>query len=179
MGSAFSSQLLGMRAVFVLLALGILFWQLLPLGTLPPSWAGPDLLIALTFAWALRRPDYVPALLIAMVILLADLLLQRPPGLMAFLVVLGTEQLKTRAIGLRDASFAGEWAAAGLVVIAVFVLNRVILSLLMVDQAPLGLTLIQILMTILIYPLVVFVSHLFLGVRKLAPGDDDAIGSRP
>ena len=105
-------------------------------------------------------------------------LLQRPPGLMAFLIVLGAEQLKTRAVGLRDASFAGEWAAASLVVIGVFLLNRVTLSVLMVDQAPLGLTLIQMIATILVYPVVVLVSHLFFGVRRLAPGDDDAVGSR-
>ncbi|WP_050929081.1 hypothetical protein [Aestuariivita boseongensis] len=166
------------RGLYVLLALVILFWNLLPLSTLPPNWAGPDLLVALTFAWALRRPEFVPVLLIALVILLADILLYRPPGLMAFLVVLGAEQLKTRAIGLRDASFAGEWAAACLVVIGVFLLNRVILAVLMIDQAPLGLTLMQMLTTILIYPVVVLLSHLFLGVRKLAPGDDDAIGSR-
>ena len=166
------------RGLYLLLALAILFWNLLPLSTLPPSWAGPDLLIALTFAWALRRPEFVPVLLIAFVAFLADLLLQRPPGLMAFLVVLGAEQLKTRAIGLRDASFAGEWAAAGLVVIAVFLLNRVTLALFVVDQAPLGLMLIQMIATILIYPVVVLISHLFLGVRKLAPGDDDAIGAR-
>ena len=166
------------RGLYLLLALAILFWNLLPLSTLPPSWAGPDLLIALTFAWALRRPEFVPVLLIAFVAFLADLLLQRPPGLMAFLVVLGAEQLKTRAIGLRDASFAGEWAAAGLVVIAVFLLNRVTLALFVVDQAPLGLMLIQMIATILIYPVVVLISHLFRGVRKLAPGDDDAIGAR-
>lgn len=166
------------RGLFLLLALTILFGNLLPLSTVPSSWAGPDLLIALTFAWALRRPEFVPVLLIAFIMLLADLLLQRPPGLMAALIVLGTEQLKTRAIGLRDASFVGEWVAAGLVVVGVFLLNRVTLSVLMVDQAPLGLTLIQMIATILIYPVVVFVSHLFFGVRKLAPGDDDAIGSR-
>ncbi len=172
------SSLWWKRGLFVLLALTILFGNLLPLSTVPSTWAGPDLLIALTFAWALRRPEFVPVLLIAILMLLADLLLQRPPGLMAFLIVLGAEQLKTRAIGLRDASFVGEWAAAGLVVIGVFLLNRVTLSVLMVDQAPLGLTLIQMIATTLIYPVVVFVSHLFFGVRKLAPGDDDAIGSR-
>lgn len=167
-----------MRSVYALLALGLLFWNLLPLSTLPKSWAGPDLLVALTFAWALRRPDFVPVLLVAVVMLLSDLLLHRPPGLMAFLVVLGAEQLKTRAIGFRDASFAGEWAAVGFVVIAVFMVNRVTLAVLMVDQAPLGLILIQMVATIAIYPVVVLISHLFLGVRKLAPGDDDAIGTR-
>lgn len=173
-----NSSVWWMRGLCVLLAGLILFWNLLPLSTLPPSWAGPDLLVALIFAWSLRRPEFVPVLLIALVMFLADLLLQRPPGLMAFLVVLGAEQLKTRAVGLRDASFAGEWMAAGLVVIAVFLLNRVILALLMVEQAPLGLTLIQMVATVAAYPLVVLVSHLFFGVRKLAPGDDDAIGTR-
>ena len=62
--------------------------------------------------------------------------------------------------------------------IAVFLLNRVILTVLVVDQAPLGLTLIQMIATIAAYPVVVLISHLILGVRKLAPGDDDAIGSR-
>ena len=42
---------------------------------------GPDLLIAFAFAWSLRRPEYVPSLLLALLFLLADLLLQRPPGL--------------------------------------------------------------------------------------------------
>ena len=173
-----SSSVWWKRSLYALLALTVVFANLLPLSTVPASWAGPDLLIALTFAWALRRPEFVPVLLIAIIMLLADLLQQRPPGLMAFLVVLGAEQLKTRAIGLRDASFAGEWAAAGLVVIGVFLLNRVTLAVLMVDQAPLGLTLIQMIATILIYPVVVLISHLIFGVRKLAPGDDDAIGSR-
>lgn len=173
-----SSAIWWKRGLFVLLALTVLFANLLPLSTMPASWTGPDLLIALTFAWALRRPDFVPVLLIAVIMLLADLMLQRPPGLMAFLIVLGAEQLKTRAVGLRDASFAGEWAAASLVVIGVFLLNRVTLSVLMVDQAPIGLTLMQMIATILAYPVVVLVSHLFFGVRRLAPGDDDAVGSR-
>lgn len=173
-----SSTIWWKRGLFVLLAFTVLFANLLPLSTMPASWTGPDLLIALTFAWALRRPDFVPVLLIAVIMLLADLMLQRPPGLMAFLIVLGAEQLKTRAVGLRDASFAGEWAAASLVVIGVFLLNRVTLSVLMVDQAPIGLTLMQMIATILAYPVVVLVSHLFFGVRRLAPGDDDAVGSR-
>ena len=172
------SQTWWRRGLYLLLALLIMFGALLSLSTLPARWAGPDLLLALTLAWALRRPDVVPIVLVAGVMLLAALLLQRPPGLMAVLVVLGVEQLKTRAIGLRDASFAGEWIAAGFVVIAVFVLNRVILALHVIDHAPLGLTISQMIATIAIYPLVVLISHLFFGVRKLAPGDDDAIGTR-
>ena len=53
---------------------------------------------------------------------------------------------------------------------------RLILSLAMVPQAPLGLTAIRALMTVLAYPLVVAVSALVFGVRKAAPGEIDATG---
>ena len=74
MAERLTSQLWARQAMYVILALGILFWQLLPLSTLPSSWAGPDWLIALTLAWAQRRPEFVPVTLIAVVILLADFL---------------------------------------------------------------------------------------------------------
>ena len=69
-----------MRAAFVGISLLIMFFHLLPLETTPRRWAAPDLLVCLCFAWALRRPDYVPALAVAGVMLLADLMFQRPPG---------------------------------------------------------------------------------------------------
>ncbi len=53
------------RALFAVLAAVLLFLRLLPLGSVAGGWPGPDLLMCLTFAWVLRRPDYVPALLIA------------------------------------------------------------------------------------------------------------------
>ena len=46
---------------------------------MPARWPGPDLIaVRLTLAWVLRRPDYVPALLIALVVLVEDLLLHAP-----------------------------------------------------------------------------------------------------
>lgn len=178
MASSASSHLWLMRAAFVGLALAILFCHLLPLGTMPRRWAPPDILMAFTFAWVLRRPDYVPMLSIAAVFFLADLLLQRPPGLMSALMVLGANYLVTRAGGLREASFAGEWLAVALTVIGVTVLNRVTLWVLAVDQAQLGLTLIQMILTVLFYPAAALITHSVLRVRKLAPGDADAIGAR-
>lgn len=173
-----TSRLWLMRGVFFALALVILFFLLLPLSTAPKLWAGPDLLLALVCAWSLRRPDYVPAPLIAAVVLIADLLLYRVPGLLALLVVLGTETLKSRATGLRDASFMGEWTAATMVILAIALGERLILAILLVEQAPLGLALSQAVTTILIYPVVVFLSHILFGVRRLSPGDEDALGGR-
>lgn len=173
-----TSRLWVMRAAYVALALAIMFCHLLPLDTLPRRWAPPDLLIAFTFAWTLRRPDYVPILSVAAVILLADLLFQRPPGLMAGLVVLACEYLRNRFGRLSEASFAGEWVAVAIMVAAVTVLNRAVLLVLAVDVATLGLVLIQMLMTIAAYPLVVLVTGLAMGIRKPGPNEADAIGGR-
>ncbi|NCQ25270.1 MAG: rod shape-determining protein MreD [Rhodobacteraceae bacterium CG17_big_fil_post_rev_8_21_14_2_50_63_15] len=167
-----------MRMLYVVLCLILIFVLLLPLGILPPSWAGPDLMLALTFAWVVRRPDYVPAALIAIIALSMDLLLQRPPGLWAALVVGGAEALRNRVLVLRDLGFSAEWATVASTMILVTLGYRFVLALLMVDQAPLGLSLMQLISTLTIYPVVAFVSQTVLGVRKLAPGDVDTMRRR-
>lgn len=178
MDSLSPSRIWSMRALYVGFSLAVLFMHLLPLDTLPRRWAPPDLIVAFTFAWALRRPDFAPPLIIAAVMLTADLMLQRPPGLWAFLVVAGVEYLKGRFAGLRDASFAGEWAAVFIVLAAITLLNRTVLTIVAVEQAPLALTLTQLVLTALVYPLAVWISQAVLGVRKLAPGDAEALGGR-
>ena len=173
-----TSRLWLMRAGFVALALVIMFFHLLPLDTVPRRWAPPDLLIAFAFAWCLRRPDYVPPVILALVMLMGDLMLQRPPGLLAMLLVLGCEYLKNQTAGLRGASFLGEWVAVGMVLVGITVLNRLTLGLVAVQPAPLGLSLIQMVLTIAVYPVVVAVTQSLLGVRKLAPGDAVALNAR-
>lgn len=168
-----------MRCIYVFLGLLVMFFNLMPLETLPRGWAGPDIILALTFAWALRRPEYVPPLLVAIVILLGDLMYHRPPGLWAALVLVATETLRARHVGLRDTTFAMEWVSVATTLVIVTLAYRTILALLVVDQAPLGLSLIQLAMTLIAYPLVVLISQTLFGVRKLAPGDIDAVGGRP
>ena len=48
-----------MRLAFVALALVVVFFHLLPLETVPRQWAPPDVLLAFTFAWVLRRPPHM------------------------------------------------------------------------------------------------------------------------
>lgn len=172
------SRVWAMRAGFIGLALAILFFHLLPLDTIPRRWAAPDLLSAFAFAWVLRRPDYVPILILAVVMLVADLMLQRPPGLLAMLLVLGCEYLRNQTAGLRQASFLGEWAAVAMVLVAITVANRLVLMVVVVQPDPLGLSLIQMVLTIAVYPGVVAVTQSLMGVRKLAPGDAENLKSR-
>lgn len=141
-------------------------------------WVGPDLLIAFAFAWSLRRPEYVPILMLAALFLLSDLLLQRPPGLWALLALLACENLRGRSRSLRDSTFGAEWIAISLLLVGILLVNRIVLSVLMVAPPQLGLSLIELGMTILVYPVVVFVTRTVMGVRRAAPGELDSLGGR-
>lgn len=165
-----------MRGVFVVLCGTVIFIQILPFSHWPPKLAGPDILMALTFAWVVRRPDYVPVLLVALIALMADLLLQRPPGLWAALTVAGTEMLRRRSLALRDLTFAAEWVSVAGTMVVITVANRLVLAVLLVDQAPLGLTVMQLLATLIAYPFVAVVSHGVFGVRKRNARDMDGGG---
>ncbi len=160
------SYLWAKRGLYVALAVLVVFLHLLPLDTKPDRLPFPDILIALTYAWVLRRPEYIPILIIAIVMFMADLLLQRPPGLLAALVVLGAAYLHSAAAGMKDSGFVGEWATVGAVITVVFVLNRLILGILSVQQAALGPVVVQVILTIAIYPVMVLLSQSAFGVRR-------------
>jgi rod shape-determining protein MreD len=149
---------------------------ILPARIGPFGFPGPDLLIGVTFAWVLRRPHYVPTLLVAVVFLLADLLFLRPPGLWTALVVLAVEFLRARESGSREQPFLVEWAIVAAVLLAIALANRIVLALFLINQAGLGLTLLQLFVTILTYPVIVLLSRVLLGVVRMTPGETDAKG---
>ena len=169
-------QIWGMRIVFLLLTFAILFFHLLPLDLTPSRWAGPDLLVALVFAWSVRRPDYVPIILIAVIMLLADLMLQRPPGLWSALVVCAAEWLKSRERRQRETTFVLEWLTFAGTLIVITLLYRTVMMVLILAPGTLTLSFVQVLMTVAVYPIVVGVSYFLFGVRRAAPGDVDRLG---
>lgn len=166
------------RTLFAFLSVLILFMQLLPLQTLPRSWGSPDLLLLFALTFAARRPDFVPAPLIAAAFLLSDMLLQRPPGLWTALVLILTELLRNRAPAMRALPFPLEWTLVTVGIAAITLVNRAVLVMLLVPVAGLGLTLVQMAITIIAYPVVVAISHFFLGVSRPAQGAVDQLGHR-
>ncbi len=166
------------RITYAALALMLLMAPLLPVNTVPRAYASPDILLAVTALWAARRPDTLPVLLVAAVFLLADMLFQRPPGLYTALVLLMTENLRRRSGRLRKGSFLGEWGQVAIGIAFVALANRLVLAILMTPQAPLGLTLIQVILTIALYPFVGGLAHVALGLRRPAQGEVDALGHR-
>lgn len=173
-----TSRLWVFRALFLALCAVVIFLQLLPMQIPPSRWAAPDLLIGFTFAWVLRRPDYVPVLSVALVFLAADLLFQRPPGLATALVVGGSEFLRSRSHFMREFPFALEWAIVATIIAVVMLGNRLVLMAVFVEPPDFGLTAIHFVATVLAYPLVVMLSRYVLGVQHLQPGGTDSARSR-
>lgn len=154
------------RAGFAALALALVFLRLLPLDTLPPRWAGPDLLLAALLLWTIRRPELVPVWLIAAVVLLVDFLFQRPPGLGAALTVIATEMLRRRHVRLRAGGFAAEWLAAAMAIAGILAATQFVLWIAVIPAPPWTLVVSQALATALAYPVVAFAARWILGIGR-------------
>lgn len=154
----------------------ITLFQIMPIKIGPNGYPGPDLLLCITLAWVLRRPQYVPTLLIALVFLVTDMLFIRPPGLWTAMAVLGVEFLRAREATSRELPFLAEWGVVTVVMVAMTLGNWLVLAVFMVGQAGFGLALLQLAATTLTYPLIVVLSLLVFGVHKMSPGEIDAMG---
>lgn len=166
------------RGAFTFFVCVILYIKLLPLGSMAGDWPGPDILLCLIFAWIVRRPDYLPVLLVAAVLLLEDLLLMRPPGLWTALVVLAAEFIRSRVALTRELSFWAEWALVAGLMVGLLLAYRLVFAIAFLPQPAFGFALMQTLWSILCYPVVVAGSRFALDLRKPAMGEVDAYGRR-
>lgn len=165
-------------ALFLGLATFIVFLGLLPLDLTVQPIPGPDFLLLLCLVWVLRRPDFAPLGLIATIFLIADFLFLRPPGIWTLIVVLGTEFVRNRETGWRDMPYLVEWLTAAGMITAMSLAHSIILAIFVVPQPAFGATLIQMIMTILFYPVASALLGRAFGIRKRAPGEPDALGHR-
>lgn len=163
------------RAAYLLLALVLMLWKLLPFSNGSAGFPAPDLLVLVTVVWVLRRPQWVPALSVAAVFLLGDILFLQPLGLWAAIMVVLTEFLRRREVAWRDVSFPIEWALVGAAVAAATILQALVLGMFVIDQQALGLTLLRLLITLACYPLIVLAMGMA-GIRKSLPGEADRMG---
>ena len=166
------------RLLFLAVAVLLIFWKLLPMNDSAGHLPGPDILLCMIFAWTVRRPDYLPVLMIAGVVLTEDMLLMRPPGLWTALVILGSEVIRSRVVLTRELSFGVEWLLVAALMLAMFVIYRLAFVLTFVPQPVLGFALVQTLWSIMAYPVVVAVSRYGLDLHKPATGELDDYGRR-
>ncbi len=166
------------RALFVGIALALLFLKLLPLGETAGDLPGPDILLCIIFAWTMRRPDYLPALLIAAVVLLEDLILMRPPGLWTALVLIASEFVRGRVALTRELNLGVEWLLVSGLMVGLLLAYRTVFALVLLPQPGFGYAMVQVLWSVVCYPVVVAVSRYALDLHKPATGEIDAYGRR-
>jgi len=148
------------------LCLMVIFLAILPLDHLPDALPGPDVLLAMTYLWVIRRPDLAPVWLVAAIFLLADLLLTRPPGLTTAPVVLTTEYLRRRASLTKEVSFVMEWSVAASMMASVLIGTAAMMVVMATPAPGVGSLLVRLLGTIAVYPLLAGLGLVFLGLRR-------------
>jgi len=166
------------RAIFLGLACLIIFIQLLPLDQRPSLFSPPDVLLVFTLVWVARRPDYVPFVVVGAVFFLADLLFQRPPGLMAALVLIASEIIRARVRAMRDVSLIAEFGLIAVAVIVIAAINRAVLAIVLNPIPYQVLELLHILATLVAIPFVMGAAQYIFGVRHTTPGQYENTGLR-
>lgn len=165
------------RLIFGLLTAAILFFSLLPFGPGEGGMPGPELIFGLICAWVLRRPDYVPVWLLIPVLLVEDALLNRPLGLWTLVAFLASEYLRRRVDQSEAMPYTIEASIVGGTITVAFLANHLILIVLLAEPPPLLGQALHAVATIVFYPAVAVFSQM-IGVRRLAPGELDTLGSR-
>lgn len=160
-----------LRGLFAALVLAVLLRALLPLDVGAPTVPGPDLILCLVLAWVQRRPDVLTAPIIAGTLLLADFLLMRPPGLWALIVLAGTEVLRRRAYRTERTPALVEMGMVTIMIAAMMLAQRLVLTLFFVDQPPIPAELLHFLTTVAAYPVVAVLSVYAFGIRSRVTDD--------
>lgn len=155
--------------LFLLCELLILFLRVLPLSAGFTGWPGPDLGLCLLFAWMLRRPDQLLAPAIVVLFLLEDVMLLRPLGLWAAIVLLGSEAARAREARWRDQPFMVEWLRVSILIGVMMLGYRVVMFLFLLPVPVLGQVILQYLATVALYPVVVFAARWLIGLRRISP----------
>ena len=152
--------------IFIFISTLFLFLRLLPIDLIARNWAFPDFLICFMLAWSMRKPEAIPAILIALIFLLEDFLFQRPPGLYAALALLACEWSKRQALSAEEFPFLIEWLVAIISIFALFVSYRLLLYLSFTALPPLRLGLFELFGTIISYPAAVGICRYILRMRS-------------
>lgn len=158
---------------FLAICAVILFTRMLPLQSGAQTFPPPDLILCFAFAWTVRRPDYLPVLLVAGVLLVSDMLTLSVPGIEPLLAILALESLRSRRVQLAEQGFAVEWGMIAVIFMLMMLLERVVFGVFLVPQPAFGLSVLEAIVSIIFYPVVVAISTWGLRVEWLKPGAID------
>ena len=139
--------------VYFCIGLLIIFFQILPLQTIPQTWSGPNVLLVFFAAIVSKRPEFTSSFLIASIFLIEDFFLMRPPGLMSALTVLGFYFLKRKFQNQEVNSFIFSWASVTTCLTIILLLYYFISVILFIPSAGFKLTLMELIVTLALYPI--------------------------
>ena len=141
------------QIVYFCIGLLIIFFQILPLQTTPQTWSGPNVLLVFFAAIVFKRPEFTSSFLIASIFLIEDFFLMRPPGLMSSLTVIGFYILKTKFQNQEVKSFIFGWSSVTACLTIILLLYYFISVVLFIPSAGFKLTLMELLVTLALYPI--------------------------
>ena len=141
------------QVIYFCIGLLIIFFQILPLQTTPQTWSGPNILLVFFAAIVSKRPDFASSFLIAIIFLIEDFFLMRPPGLMSSLTVLGFYFLKRKFQSQEGNSFIFGWGNVTACLTLILLLYYFISVLLFIPSAGFKLTLMELIVTLALYPI--------------------------
>ena len=167
----FRKQILIGSGLFILCQLVILLARLIPLWAGHIGQPGPNLAICLLFAWMIRRPDQLAAVVIAGVFLFEDILLLHPIGLWAVIVLLASEYTRSRELRWRDQPFMVEWLRVSIMIGMMMLSYRLLQVVFLVPVVSLVKVAQQYILTVGFYPLVVLGARYFLGLRRVSAAE--------
>jgi rod shape-determining protein MreD len=110
--------------------------------------------------------------------LIEDILLMRPIGLWAAIVLTGAEAARLREFRWRDQPFMVEWLRVGLLIGAMMLGYRMVQILFLLPVPALGQVILQFLATISAYPVVVATAQWLFGLRRVSAAEADMIRYR-
>ena len=140
------------QVVYFCIGLLIIFFQILPLQTTPQAWSGPNVLLVFFAAIVTKRPEFTSSFLVASIFLIEDFFLMRPPGLMSSLTVLGFYFLKRKFRYQEGNSLLFGWGSVTTCLTIILLLYYFISILLFIPSAGFRLTLMELIVTLALYP---------------------------
>ena len=141
------------QILYFCIGLLIIFFQILPLQTTPQNWSGPNVLLVFFAAIVTKRPEYTSSFLLALVFLIEDFFLMRPPGLMPALIVISFYILKRKIQNQEENSLISVWVNVATCLTLVLLIYYMISVLLFLPSAGFSLTLMEIIVSLALYPI--------------------------
>lgn len=152
-------------------AVFFIFVEILPLGTGTRSLPTPDLVLCLLLAWALRRPEFVPFPVVALIGLTTDFLFLRAPGLWTIVLILTIEAARRQVRSDRTISPLEEMVMVLGFASAAILGNALLLLFFGVAGPSLGSVTLGLVFTVLAYPLVALATVFIFRVNRIDPKD--------